>query len=66
MHSVLEKLLYLPDGVATPDQKDAWGKLQARLPSLPVLNNIYAPCINCVLGGTGINLTNFTTYSYQQ
>ena len=53
MHAVLEKLLALPDELASVGQKGAWRTLKSRVPPLPVINGSHWACDDCTLGGTG-------------
>ena len=53
MHAVLEKLIRLPDSLASSEQKANWTKLKARVPPLPVIDDKYAPCANCIKGQIG-------------
>ena len=53
LHTVLEKLLQLPQSATTDQQRAVWTKMSSRLPALPTIGNKFAPCSTCVRGGTG-------------
>jgi hypothetical protein len=54
LHIVVEKLLRLPADLASDAQREAWMKIQARLPDLPAsIDGVYMACADCTLGGTG-------------
>ena len=53
LHAVLEKLAQLPTSATTPKQRAQWAEMTSRLPLLPTIDGLLAPCANCVHGGTG-------------